>query len=342
MLQKIVGELHTSFIRVVELGFVAVDRGLQDLAQLLFSRLLHPLDEYEVLYDDAKRTSLLRIARYLQEHQLECEAARVFERISRIRDLPTYLLDTDPQELLAKSFISMEKLTSPLLLELWHKTYGTWEAHSNHNLPAWHRAARQQVCGLASTVQTFSADQHLQCDMLGQGMLHIAAATGSTSMVEAALSTNGDIDSRDNFGRTALIIAAADGHADICSRLLACHADAEARDCCNRTVLEIAATCGHLDAVKVLVAGGALVNPNFVDLSTPILAALDSHNQERDNLGVIRYLLHEGANVYTIPFRGMHNAISAAEEKGLIALAAEMRLLQPRNSHIWAPGFLND
>ena len=341
ILQKVVEELHTSFIRVVELGFLAVENGLHDLAQLLFSRLLHPLDEHQVLYDDSKRKSLLRIARYLQERQLECEAARVFERITRIHDLPKILHDIDPRDLLAKSFTALEDLASPVLRDLWQKVYGSGQAPQNCNLPAWHRAARQHSCELADAVLMVPASHHLYGDLLGQGMLHFAAAMGSRSMVEAALRANGPIDSRDKFSRTALMVAAANGYSNVCSRLLECHADPQSRDCLCRTVLEIAAAQCHLEVVEVLVNGGARVNPRVAGVNTPILAAIGSHNQERDNVGVIRYLLYQGADVHFIPPGGTNNAIGAAGQKGLAALATEMLQLQPPNPSIWAPGFLD-
>lgn len=107
------------------------------------------------------------------------------------------------------------------------------------------------------------ASRSQECETLGQTALHLAAAGGHVSALEALLAGHVDLNAPETVtiftgtGGSPLHLAAANGHAECVRALLRSGANPNQRDDSGRTPLHAAAEEGHGEAVAALLAGGA-------------------------------------------------------------------------------------
>ena len=339
IIEMVTEELHSSFIDVVERAFCAADRGLHDLTQLLLSRVLHALDDDPGLYDDRKRQSLLGIARYFQDREQGWEAERVLERVTWLQHLPASPPDDDVHHLLANSYGKRAGLASQVLRNMWQKGFGSRSVPPNCTLPSWHRAVRRGYPRIAGVISELDGMGLSQCDLLNQQALHIAASIGDINLLDSCLKAGVAVDARDAFSRTALMLAAAHGHIEICSHLRDRHANLENRDRLYRTALEIAAHGGHLILVQKFITWGLPVNPDIIKTFSPLIAAIEGHNEGRDNTQVVLYLVDAGADVHITRGADKKNAVFLAQEKGLVGVVGEMLRRYPQNPYTYQWNF---
>ena len=132
-------------------------------------------------------------------------------------------------------------------------------------------------------------------DKYGFTALHLAAANGYRDIVEFLLTTNAEVNSKDNAGSTPLHqAAAAEGqHSDIVELLLAHKADIDAADKHGLTPLHYATLADNKAAVKSLLIHGANANiKDNKDGNTPLIIAVAKGNNEE-----VELLLAHGADV---------------------------------------------
>ncbi|KAL9630240.1 MAG: hypothetical protein Q9164_006522 [Protoblastenia rupestris] len=327
----VVDELHNLFIKIVEFGLQAENRGLNDLAQLIFIRVVYALEKCPGLYDNRKRQSLLQVAVYFQRIHEPSEAEHILHRICCFQNPPGAPTNPDPFHLLAISYTDSSEKASTALFNTWQKKAGSDRVPSNYTLSPWHRAASQGnqelVQNMIKLANTPLNTLPPQTDIINQQVLHVAASMGLLALTEECMKVGVPIDVRDGLGRTPLAVAAANGHANVCKRFLDGGADFNDRDMNHRTILEVAAHGGHWEVIQILVDRGATVNPYLADaVSTPLQAAITSPNF---SMQAVQYLLDSDADVHIRRTSDGKNAVELAEMKGLIFLAEEMRLRQP-------------
>lgn len=83
-------------------------------------------------------------------------------------------------------------------------------------------------------------------------LLKMASLAGVSATVQLHIRRGGDINARDNKGRSALMMAASRGHAEICLLLIGAGADVQAVDNDGKSVLEIARENNHACIIKIL------------------------------------------------------------------------------------------
>lgn len=105
----------------------------------------------------------------------------------------------------------------------------------------------------------------------GETPLHKAAANGRKLVAEFLLSSNAEVDAKDNDGLTPLHMATASGHLDVVILLLAKGANANAKDNENDTPLHLAAANGHKAIAELLLARKVDVNALNSKGLTPLL-----------------------------------------------------------------------
>lgn len=151
----------------------------------------------------------------------------------------------------------------------------------------------------------------------------LAASKGDLARLRQYLGTGGDVNARDNEGRTALMSACSGDHIDIVEFLLAKGASPNLKDQDGDTALAVAAMGdmreagksrrGNLGIVRMLLAGGA--DPNAKGGWPPLVVAA---GQGDDDL--IRFLLENGADIDVKSSQGM-SALSRAIYDGNVGTA---------------------
>ena len=148
--------------------------------------------------------------------------------------------------------------------------------------------------GKLACVQYFVGQCHGDVDTKddnGRTLINIASANGHLELVKYLYeSCHKNVEAKDNKGNTLINIASANGHLDIVKYLYEqCHADVETRDENGCTPLNNASTKGHLNVVKYLCETcHADVETRNNDGSTPLnIASLNGH------LDVVKYLCEE-------------------------------------------------
>jgi hypothetical protein len=91
-----------------------------------------------------------------------------------------------------------------------------------------------------------------------------AALEGRTEMIKELLAIGGDVNQRDNCGRTALMFAAINLHHDTVRTLLESGADVNVRAYDGATALMLAACAGDIETVRALLARGADTHGKFI------------------------------------------------------------------------------
>ena len=110
-------------------------------------------------------------------------------------------------------------------------------------------------------------------DLRGNQALPSSARRGDIDAVEAAISDEVPLETRDRFGMTALLNATECGHLEIAESLVDAGADVDARDPGGRTSLHIVVDHGYPAIIPVLMKAGP--DLNLVDRAgrTPVQAA---------------------------------------------------------------------
>jgi ankyrin repeat protein len=151
----------------------------------------------------------------------------------------------------------------------------------------------------------------------------LAASKGDLAGLRQYLATGGDVNARDNKGRTALMSACSADRMDIVEFLLAKGASPNLKDQDGDTALAVAAMGdmseagksrrGNLGIVRMLLAGGA--DPNAKGGWPPLVVAAEHGDND-----LIRFLLENGADINAKNERGM-TALSRAIYDGNIDTA---------------------
>jgi ankyrin repeat protein len=91
-----------------------------------------------------------------------------------------------------------------------------------------------------------------------RSLLHTAAATNQSTILEAFLTNGGKVlvNVADEDGWTPLMSSSSSGYADVVQHLLACGANVAAVNSSERTALHYAASKGHARIVQLLLEAG--------------------------------------------------------------------------------------
>ncbi len=150
-------------------------------------------------------------------------------------------------------------------------------------------------------------------DDRGRTLLQQAAIAGDLEMVEVLLDSAANIKGQDRQGWTALHWAASSGHPEVCELLIASGATVDARGWLDDTALHWAAVFDRRDVVELLLARGADINAADKRGRTPLHAAV-----EGDAMATVAVLLGRSAD------------LKARDEGGLTPL--HQAILQCRKS----------
>ncbi|KAJ4443200.1 hypothetical protein ANN_04867, partial [Periplaneta americana] len=166
-------------------------------------------------------------------------------------------------------------------------------------------------------------------DELGQHyfsatMLHIAAGSGQTKLMELLLNHHAEIEGRDGLGGTALTWAASQGHVETVRILIEQGADIDKCDHNNHSPILKAAEAGYTDVVKLLIEKGANVRACNKNNDTPILKAVQGGHME-----IVRLLIEKDAEFNARNYNG-NSPILAAAEGGYLEI---VRLLVDRGAN---------
>ena len=116
-----------------------------------------------------------------------------------------------------------------------------------------------------------------------------AAQNGDVNAVKALLDAGGNVNHRDETGRTLLTYAALNNHKEVAQVLLDKGADVNARNTTGETALSFAAREGHPEIARVLLAKGADVNAEDTSESGPVVYA-----SQFNHPATLKVLLEEG------------------------------------------------
>lgn len=124
----------------------------------------------------------------------------------------------------------------------------------------------------------------------GEFVLHIAALSGRTDIVQTLLNSHAIVDIRDEAQRTALHKAAYHGHIKTVKALLKHGANIDAQDFLGHTALHDAHSTGHMHIVNVLLQHGANINAcSSMCLEAILQVASDGGHQD-----IVQMLLTHG------------------------------------------------
>jgi ankyrin repeat protein len=111
--------------------------------------------------------------------------------------------------------------------------------------------------------------------------IHQYASDGNVTELAQDLATYpGDVNLRDDAGRTALHLTATHCHVDAAKVLLDKGAKVDVRATGGTTPLDLAAQAGCVDMVNLLLARGANVNARDDQGRTPLVRAMQWHRDE--------------------------------------------------------------
>lgn len=116
-----------------------------------------------------------------------------------------------------------------------------------------------------------------------------AAQNGDVNTVKALLDAGGNVNLKDETGRTLLMYAALRNHKEVAQALLDKGADANARSKTGETALSFAAREGHPEIARALLAKGADVNAEDSSGSAPVVYATQFNHP-----ATLKLLLEEG------------------------------------------------
>jgi ankyrin repeat protein len=157
-----------------------------------------------------------------------------------------------------------------------------------------------------------------------------AALEGRTEMIKALLAKGGDVNERDNWGRTALMFAAINLHHETVRTLLESGADVNVKAYDGATALMLAACAGDIDTVRAFLARGADVNGKFVTTGKTASMLAAEHRYDE-----IAQLIRE--------IEGTTSLATTAQP--LVELQAELKLVksgnqipEKANNHLSDPG----
>ena len=118
-----------------------------------------------------------------------------------------------------------------------------------------------------------------------EGILHLAAQKGLTSMVKMIIQTASDKNPRDDFGCTLLHYAAQRGKYDICKLILMEVEDKNPENDSGKTPLDLAYMNENYDIFKA--------NPKDKNGKTPL-----HHAAENDNLKLCQMILEDTCDIF--------------------------------------------
>ena len=136
-------------------------------------------------------------------------------------------------------------------------------------LPLLHRAALAGMTEMVSQLSNKGGDIDLRDDT-GRTPLMLASDSGSIATVKALLEKSAKIETKDSLGMTALHHAAKFGNADLAAFLIEQHADISAEDKIKATPLHTAAAAGATQVIDLLISKGAKVNVKDSFGTTPL------------------------------------------------------------------------
>ncbi len=116
-----------------------------------------------------------------------------------------------------------------------------------------------------------------------------AAQNGDVNAVRALLDAGGNVNLKDDAGRTLLMYAALKNQKEVVQVLLDKGADVNARNTTGETALSLTAREGHPEIARALLAKGADVNAEDSSGSAPVVYATQFNHP-----ATLRVLLEEG------------------------------------------------
>ena len=116
-----------------------------------------------------------------------------------------------------------------------------------------------------------------------------AAQDGDTNTVKSLLDAGGDVNLKDETGRTLLMYATLKNHKEVVQVLLDKGADVNARNTTGETALSFAARQGHPEIARALLRKGADVNAQDSAGTAPVVYATLFNHPE-----TLKVLLEEG------------------------------------------------
>ena len=116
-----------------------------------------------------------------------------------------------------------------------------------------------------------------------------ATHNGDVNTVRALLDAGGNVNLKDETGRTLLMFAALKNHKEVTQLLLDRGADVNARNNSGETALSFAAREGHPEIARALLAKGADVNAEDSSGSAPVVYATQFNHP-----ATLKVLLEEG------------------------------------------------
>ncbi|MDN5247985.1 MAG: ankyrin repeat domain-containing protein [Wolbachia endosymbiont of Tyrophagus putrescentiae] len=129
--------------------------------------------------------------------------------------------------------------------------------------------------------------------------LHLAAGSGSTSVVKLLIEKGAKVNLQNKNGRTPLHLAAGSGGTSVVKLLIEKEAKVNLQDKNGRTPLHLAARSGNTSVVELLIEKRAGVNPQDQDRRTPLHLA-----SRYDHMDVVDVLVRRNANSMLIDKRG--------------------------------------
>ncbi|MEG4582512.1 ankyrin repeat domain-containing protein [Microcoleus sp. MON1_C5] len=126
-----------------------------------------------------------------------------------------------------------------------------------------------------------------------QTPLHLAVAQGSQDIAELLIANGARVNVRNANGQTPLYQAIAIGHNDIAALLIKNGADVNNRDKCDTTPLHKAAHYGTVEILKLLIVKGATINATNCYGDTPLKIAATNWNP--DGEAAAKILISRGA-----------------------------------------------
>ena len=307
---KIKDRIHLVFINIYRFILRLDSQGEDDWTRSVLYPLYAALLNYQCLRDDQKRVPLSKMANIFKKLGCCFECEKMLELLSSV---PSCHPNEEICFSMASSFLHTSNLIHDALADNWRKTTGEENLPPDFGFPCLHRAAQFQNGGVTSAVLN---SQHPLVPTPGthnERYLSVSnflqTAHGSNQSIQARVG----VDLRDAYQQTALFVAAARGSEKACFALITALADPNARDGTNRTVLEVAARTGNFEVVILLLAVGAVVNPQlFYGTSSPLQAAIESENY---NFKLVKHLLDVEADVNVRRFPDNKNAMDIAKEK---------------------------
>jgi len=146
-------------------------------------------------------------------------------------------------------------------------------------------------------------------DQRDMTLLHLAASDGHTDIAALLINKGANVDARiDEYDMTPLHVAAVSGQAAVVELLLAEDADVNAHARRGKTSLEYAIRHGHLDVFELLISNGANIEARNKWGQTPLYKAV-MYNQPE----MVKLLLKSGAYIDArdyLDYTPLHRAIT--------------------------------